>query len=46
MFFSLPASLSDDSVTRLPYYTGDTEEDGDPEYAPGSRDRPSLGWRA
>nr|UYB00909.1 WC1 [Sus scrofa] len=32
-----PASLSDDSVTRLPYYTGDTEEDGDPEYAPEPR---------
>ncbi|XP_020946904.1 antigen WC1.1-like [Sus scrofa] len=32
-----PGHLSDDSVTRLPYYTGDTEEDGDPEYAPEPR---------
>uniref|UniRef100_A0A286ZUU1 SRCR domain-containing protein n=1 Tax=Sus scrofa TaxID=9823 RepID=A0A286ZUU1_PIG len=32
-----PGVLSDDSVTRLPYYTGDTEEDGDPEYAPEPR---------
>lgn len=29
-----PGHLSNDSVTRLPYYTGDREEDGDPEPFP------------
>ncbi|XP_058413409.1 antigen WC1.1-like [Diceros bicornis minor] len=34
MFFSLPGNLSDDSVTKLPYYSGDNEENGGPEAAP------------
>uniref|UniRef100_A0A8D2AKL8 SRCR domain-containing protein n=1 Tax=Sciurus vulgaris TaxID=55149 RepID=A0A8D2AKL8_SCIVU len=34
-----PGSLSDGSATKLPYYTVDDEENGDPESAPGSRNR-------
>uniref|UniRef100_A0A8C5ZRD4 SRCR domain-containing protein n=1 Tax=Marmota marmota marmota TaxID=9994 RepID=A0A8C5ZRD4_MARMA len=33
-----PGNLSDDSATKLSYYTGHHEENGDPESAPGSRD--------
>ncbi|XP_057557904.1 antigen WC1.1-like [Hippopotamus amphibius kiboko] len=29
-----PSNLSDDSATKLPYYTGDNEENGDPDSAP------------
>ncbi|KAF5912405.1 hypothetical protein HPG69_004075, partial [Diceros bicornis minor] len=29
-----PGNLSDDSVTKLPYYSGDNEENGGPEAAP------------
>ncbi|XP_073079228.1 antigen WC1.1 [Manis javanica] len=36
-----PGHLSNDSVTRLPYYTGNREEDGDPEPLPVS-DPPGL----
>ena len=42
MIFSLPGNLSDDSATKLPYYTGDDGEVGDSDSAPGSRS--SLGW--
>ena len=42
MLFSLPGNLSDDSATKLPYYTGDDGEDGYPDSASGSRS--SLGW--
>ncbi|XP_045151931.1 antigen WC1.1-like [Echinops telfairi] len=32
--WELSENMSDDSVTKLPYYTGDNEEDEDPESAP------------
>uniref|UniRef100_A0A8C9QBH4 SRCR domain-containing protein n=1 Tax=Spermophilus dauricus TaxID=99837 RepID=A0A8C9QBH4_SPEDA len=39
-----PGNLSDDSATKLSYYTGHHEENGEPESAPGTRDRCSLEW--
>lgn len=37
VFFSTLGALSDDSVTKLPYYTGDGEDNTDFQPAPGSR---------
>lgn len=37
--FSLQGNPSDDSMTKLMYYTEDNEEFGDPESALGNRDR-------
>lgn len=42
MFFSTLGSLSDDSVTKLPYYTGDGEGNRDYNSAPGIRGGSAL----
>lgn len=41
-FFSTLGALSDDSVTKLPYYTGDGEDNSDFRSAPGSRGESAL----
>lgn len=41
MFFSTLGSLSDDSLTKLPYYTGDGEN-SDYKSAPGNRGESAL----